>query len=163
MVEVVEVMWMRADRTNRTRIVAAVVACTMLAATAAPGWADDYGADRKRAGVDFGMGVATVGANLFYMPVKLCYALLGGVTGGLAFGLTGGNREVADRIWIPSMAGDYVLNPDQVAGREQIYFSGLRNVPPASARAAQQPPPAAGAASGNGTAAPSPAAEDDYF
>lgn len=72
---------------------------------------------------DAGMGTAAVLANVFYMPTKLVYAALGGVTGGVAYLLTGANYEIAERVWTPSMGGNYVLNPEQLRGNQPIYFS----------------------------------------
>jgi hypothetical protein len=72
---------------------------------------------------DAGMGTATVMANVLYMPTKLVYATLGGVTGGFAYVLTGANYQVAERVWTPSLGGNYVLNPDQLRGNQPIYFS----------------------------------------
>ena len=85
-----------------------------------PVWADaDYLEDA-------GIGTATVAANVFYIPAKLTYATLGGITGGLAYLLTGTNREVAERVWKPSMGGDYVLKGRHIRGEETIYFSAPR-------------------------------------
>ena len=72
---------------------------------------------------DAGMGTAAVVANIFYMPTKLVYAALGGVTGGFAYLLTGANYEIAERVWTPSMGGNYVFNPEQLRGNQPIYFS----------------------------------------
>lgn len=72
---------------------------------------------------DVGMGTATVAANLLYVPTKLIYATLGGITGGFAYVLTGANYQVAERIWTPSLGGNYVLNPEQLRGNQTIYFS----------------------------------------
>jgi len=73
---------------------------------------------------DAGMGTATVLANVVYMPVKLVYATLGGITGGFAYVLTGGNYTAAEKVWTPSLGGNYVLSPEHLRGQEQIYFSG---------------------------------------
>jgi hypothetical protein len=72
---------------------------------------------------DVGMGTATVAANLLYIPAKLVYATLGGVTGGFAYVLTGANYQVAERVWTPSLGGNYVLSPEQLRGNQPIYFS----------------------------------------
>ena len=72
---------------------------------------------------DAGMGAATVMANVLYMPTKLVYATLGGVTGGFAYVLTGANYQVAERVWTPSLGGNYVLNPEQLRGNQPISFS----------------------------------------
>jgi hypothetical protein len=53
--------------------------------------------------------------------------VLGGVTGGFAYVLSGANREVADGVWVPSLGGDYVLTTDMMTGREQVHFNGVRS------------------------------------
>ena len=73
---------------------------------------------------DAGMGTATVLANIVYMPTKLVYATLGGLTGSFAYLLTGGNYTAAEKVWTPSLGGNYVLHPEHLRGQEQIYFSG---------------------------------------
>ena len=72
---------------------------------------------------DVGIGTATVAANVFYVPAKLAYATLGGITGGFAYVLTGANYQVAERVWNPSLGGDYILNRSHLRGQETIYFS----------------------------------------
>jgi hypothetical protein len=72
---------------------------------------------------DAGTGTATVLANVVYIPTKLVYATLGGITGGFAYVLTGANYQVAEKIWVPSLGGNYVLSPDQLFGNQPIYFS----------------------------------------
>jgi len=104
--------------TTRTGVCAMAVAIVL--AAAAPALADD--AERTRN--DAGLGMATVLANLFYMPVKVGYAAVGGVTGGLGYILTGGNEKIAKRVWVSSLGGDYVLSSDMVSGDEKIQFSG---------------------------------------
>lgn len=88
---------------------------TLLLTRAAPSHADYLS--------DAGMGVLTVGSNVVYVPVKLSYAVLGGVTGSFAYVLTGANYQVAERIWTPSMGGDYVLTTGHLRGQEMIHFS----------------------------------------
>ena len=72
---------------------------------------------------DVAVGTATVAANVFYVPAKLAYAALGGITGGFAYVLTGANYQVAERVWNPSLGGDYILNRSHIRGEETIYFS----------------------------------------
>ncbi len=73
---------------------------------------------------DFGFGVASVGTNLLYFPAKLVYAVVGGVTGGLAYGLTAGDYEAAQHIWSPSIGGTWVVTPDMLRGREPFLYAG---------------------------------------
>ena len=100
--------------------VIAALAAVVLLSLPASALADDVG----RAKNDAGLGLATVLANVFYVPVKVGYAAVGGVTGGLAWALTGGNGQVAERIWVPSVGGDYVLTSEMVSGEQGIQFSG---------------------------------------
>jgi len=101
----------------RTMVVVAAVV-TSLGAQAVPAHAEGYP-------LDAGMGFAAVGIDLFYIPAKVVYATLGGLTGGFAYVLTGGNFETASSIWKPSLGGTYVVTPAMVAGEEPIYFSGV--------------------------------------
>lgn len=71
-----------------------------------------------------GIGAGTVVGNLFYVPAKIVYGVLGGVTGGASYLLTGGNTQTANTIWRSSLGGDYVLTPGMVAGQQPIHFSG---------------------------------------
>lgn len=72
-----------------------------------------------------GWGALTVASNLVYVPAKLVYAGLGGLTGGMALGLTGGDMTTAKQIWEPSLGGDYFLTPDMVQGQEGVSFAGV--------------------------------------
>jgi hypothetical protein len=73
---------------------------------------------------DAGWGALTVLTNVVYMPAKLVYATLGGVTGGLAFGLTGGSFSTAETVWVTSMGGTYVITPRMLQGEDPIAFVG---------------------------------------
>lgn len=110
---------------NSGRLVAAAVVAVLAAASVA----DARDSNTKEAGNDFGIGVVAVLANVVYMPVKVTYGILGGVTGSLAYVLSGANREVADGVWIPSLGGDYVLTTSMMTGREQVQFNGVRERP----------------------------------
>lgn len=73
---------------------------------------------------DLGFGVAAVGTNLLYFPFKLVYAAVGGVTGGLAYGLTAGDYEAAQHIWSPSIGGTWVVTPGMLRGSEPFLVTG---------------------------------------
>lgn len=73
---------------------------------------------------DAGWGSLTALTNVVYMPAKITYALLGGLTGGLAYGLTAGNYQTAETIWVTSMGGTYVITPRMLQGEDAIAFSG---------------------------------------
>lgn len=76
---------------------------------------------------DIGYGTLCVITNVFYMPVKVVYALLGLPVGGLGYVLTAGNSQVSDEIWGQSLGGDYVVTPSMLAGKEAIHFNGRPN------------------------------------
>jgi hypothetical protein len=71
-----------------------------------------------------GWGALTGLSNLVYVPAKLVYAGIGGLTGGLALGLTGGDMNTAQGIWEPSLGGDYFLTPGMIQGDESFSFAG---------------------------------------
>jgi hypothetical protein len=77
-----------------------------------------------------GYGAGSLLTNVLYIPAKLVYALLGGLVGGGAWALTGGNTQTANTIWRSSLGGDYVVTPDMLAGKEPIHFSGPTDTPP---------------------------------
>lgn len=121
---------MKTQRAKTTRAGFSAMALAAAALWIAPVAARAESSQAGKASSDFGIGVVTVLSNVGYMPVKVCYAVLGGVTGSLAYALTGGNRDVADGIWVPSMGGDYVLTTDMMSGDEEVRFSGLRKTAP---------------------------------
>ncbi len=123
-------------RTERRRLVAALAMAIALAA-ARPAAA----IDAPEYANDFGLGVGTVLCDLVYMPLKVVYATLGGITGGFAFVLTGGRTEIASAIWRPSLGGTYVLTPGMLRGDEQIYFSGTTEEPAVSPDERRTAPP----------------------
>jgi hypothetical protein len=108
---------------SRTSFTAAVLAASLVL-SAVPSEARD--SNSKEASSDFGIGVVTALANVVYMPVKVVYGVMGGVTGGFAYVLSGANRDVAEGVWVPSLGGDYVLTTDHMTGREQVHFNGVR-------------------------------------
>jgi hypothetical protein len=78
------------------------------------------------AGSEAAYGAGSAICTMVYFPFKATYAILGGVVGGGAYLVTAGNSRVADRIWRPSMGGDYVVTPAMLKGDQQIHFSGPR-------------------------------------
>jgi hypothetical protein len=71
-----------------------------------------------------GLGVGAILSNVVYMPVKIVYAAIGSVTGGLAYALTGGSYETAQNVWVASLGGTYVIVPDMLTGETPVEFSG---------------------------------------
>ena len=85
-----------------------------------------------------GIGAATLLANVGYIPAKTVYAILGGITGGAGYALTGGNQQTANSIWRSSLGGDYVLTPEMISGQTPVHFSGPTD-PPAAMPPASPP------------------------
>lgn len=65
-----------------------------------------------------------------YGAAKMAYAIGGGIVGGLAWAMTGGNMEVATSIWMPSMTGDYIVQPQHLTGEKHLYFVGVSTEEP---------------------------------
>lgn len=118
---------------SRTRNFAAAGLAALLAL--APVAAGARESNSKEAGSDFGIGLVAVLANVVYMPVKVVYSVLGGVTGCFAYVLSGANKDVAAGVWVPSLGGDYVLTGDMMTGREPVHFNGVRDTAPGRGKA----------------------------
>jgi hypothetical protein len=59
-----------------------------------------------------------------YGAVKSAYAIGGGIVGSLAWVVTGGRDDVAKSIWVPSMTGDYIVQPQHLTGEKTLRFVG---------------------------------------
>ena len=101
----------------RRMVIAGAIWCCVLGGWSEAARAESYGAQA-------GWGLAAVAATLLYAPVKIVYAGVGGMIGGIAFVLTGGNGEVFNRICSPAVGGTYLLTPAMLRGDEPIFFAG---------------------------------------
>ena len=81
--------------------------------------------EESSSGNEAALGAGSFFLTLVYAPVKLAYAIGGGIVGGFAWGLTGGDLEVAHSIWDPSVRGTYVITPEHLKGNEPVRFIGL--------------------------------------
>ncbi|GJL52698.1 MAG: hypothetical protein NPIRA01_39250 [Nitrospirales bacterium] len=72
-----------------------------------------------------GLGIGSGLLTLVYFPVKVVYAVLGGVVGGFTYALTGGDLETAKTVWEPSFHGTYVITPAHLKGDEAVRFYGV--------------------------------------
>ncbi|HYB13023.1 MAG TPA: hypothetical protein VEG67_06105 [Myxococcota bacterium] len=86
------------------------------------------------AGTNAGLQVGAFFTTLLYGPVKVCYAVVGSVVSGLAWGVTAGSSEVAWPIFVSAAYGDYVVTPDHLTGQRPLEFVG-RDTPAASTTA----------------------------
>lgn len=75
-------------------------------------------------GESLGYGLGSAVASLIYSPLKVTYAGLGLLTGGLGYLLSAGRTEVATSIIYPAVLGDYVITPAHLQGRAPVVFIG---------------------------------------
>ncbi len=71
-----------------------------------------------------GLQITSGALSLFYTPFKLAYATLGGIVGGFAYAVTGGNEVAAETIWGASLGGNYWITPAHLNGEQPLYFTG---------------------------------------
>jgi hypothetical protein len=64
-------------------------------------------------------------STLLYLPLKLAFAIGGGIVGGLAYAFSGGNEHAAKSIWDTSLYGTYIITPDHLQGNRPIRFLGV--------------------------------------
>lgn len=88
------------------------------------GFAQPVWAQTGNAVADAGLGVASFLVTIPYGAIKLVYAGLGTVVGGLTYVLSGGDINVAEVVWSRSVLGTYVLTPNHLVGNEPIRFIG---------------------------------------
>ena len=79
-----------------------------------------------------GLQAACWALTIPYGAAKMAYAIGGGIVGGLAWAMTGGNMEVAKSVWIPSMTGEYIVQPQHLNGEKHLYFVGASSEGPLS-------------------------------
>ncbi len=87
------------------------------------------------------MGAAAGLSTLLYLPLKVAFAIGGGIVGGLAYVFSGGNEHAAKSIWTTSAYGTYIITPDHLRGDRPIRFLGVADAsdapPPTSSPAAE--------------------------
>jgi hypothetical protein len=116
----------RADRSLRPagiRRFSKAVVCALAIAVATPSVSFAQEPPRS-AWAEGGLGLAAVVTSLFYSSAKLLYAGAGTLTGGLAFALTGGRKDVVAIIVNPAIRGDYIVTPANFLERRMPVFFG---------------------------------------
>ena len=104
---------MRNSKRLRNTLLVGLLGCAT-AAHAQPASADSE--------LKWGLGSAV--SSLLYAPAKALYASAGVLFGGIAWGLSGGDREVADAVMNPAVRGDYVVTPAHLRGDRKLAFIG---------------------------------------
>lgn len=82
-----------------------------------------------------GMQVAAGLSTLLYLPLKLAFAIGGGIVGGLTYVFTAGDEHAAKSVWNTSLYGTYIITPDHLEGNRPIRFLGVADLNEASAPA----------------------------
>ncbi len=94
----------------------------------------DGSGSTKATAKELGLGVGSVFASIIYSPLKVTYAGLGLLTGGVGYVVSGGRSDVANSIIQPAVRGNYVITPKHLSGKERVFFVGPRppqiNLPP---------------------------------
>jgi len=72
-----------------------------------------------------GMQVAAGLSNFLYLPLKLAFAIGGGIVGGLTYVFSGLNEKAAMPVWETSLYGTYIITPDHLQGDRPIRFLGV--------------------------------------
>ncbi len=78
----------------------------------------------KEVSKESGLGAAAALSSLIYSPVKLVYAVGGLVVGSLAWVFTAGDTNVADKVYVRSLRGTYVITPEILRGEQPLVFIG---------------------------------------
>jgi len=136
----------------RPRLVAILVTLAFCHLVIVPaGWAKEERSQDSAS--EAGLGAASVLLSIPYGAVKVAYAILGGITGGFTYALTGGNLKAAEAVWDTSLRGTYIITPEHLRGEKQIRFFG---VPPegGGTRARQEIPQADSAPASDAKPAP---------
>ncbi len=81
-------------------------------------------AEEKSPAGELGVGAVSFVATIPYGCIKLAYAGVGAIIGGLTYLLTGANADAAGRVWDQTMRGTYVITPSHLAGDEPVRFFG---------------------------------------
>ncbi len=97
---------------------ALLVSSAAIVVLAGPAYAEESTAREGGWGVLAGLG------TLIYSPAKVVYATCGLLFGGIAYGLSGGDRDVLDAVITPAVRGDYVLQPAHIQGQKSLEFFG---------------------------------------
>lgn len=132
----------RPCRTSSFKLVAVSLLLALCTVTMVPAaWSQESAAPSPSEGTEggsassAGMQAAAGVSTLLYLPLKLAFAIGGGVVGGLAYAFSGGNEQAAKSIWTTSIYGTYIITPDHLEGNRPIRFLGVADATDAPAPA----------------------------
>lgn len=114
------------------KLVAALMFLALCTVTMVPAaWSQDStstsssgsseGGNASSAGMQAAAGLST----LVYLPLKLAFAIGGGVVGGLTYAFSGFDESAAKKVWNTTLYGTYLITPDHLQGNRPIRFLGV--------------------------------------
>ena len=109
----------RAFTSQRRAVTIVIMVVLLIAVGGTAAIAEDSGSP-SGAGLQAASWLATVP----YGAAKVVYAVSGGLVGGLAWVMTGGNTDIAKAIWSPTMTGHYIVQPQNLTGDRPLHFVG---------------------------------------
>ena len=122
----------RPRKASSFKLVAVFLLVALCTVTMAPlAWSQESAASTSSANTEggtassAGMQVAAGLSTLVYLPLKLAFAIGGGIVGGLTYAFTGGNEQAAKSVWNTSLYGTYIITPDHLQGNRPIRFLGV--------------------------------------
>ena len=71
-----------------------------------------------------GLQAASWLVTLPYGALKVGFALVGGVIGGMTYAVTGGDLKAAQSVWTTAMYGTYIITPEHLKGEKPVHFLG---------------------------------------
>ncbi len=138
-------LFIRPRKASSFKLVAIFLLIALCTVTMAPlAWSQESAAPMSSANTEggtassAGMQVAAGLSTLVYLPLKLAFAIGGGIVGGLTYAFTGGNEQAAKSVWNTSLYGTYLITPDHLQGNRPIRFLGVVDSDDASASAPDQ-------------------------
>jgi hypothetical protein len=121
--------------TRRPRALSAqILAVVLMVTLSGPAWMPEASAEGARpegetASTGTPGGAALQAASWLvtipYGALKVGFALLGGVVGGMTYALSGGDTEAAQSVWKTTMYGTYIITPGHLKGERPIRFLGV--------------------------------------
>jgi hypothetical protein len=126
---------------RRQHLSVQVVAVILIVALLSPAWTPGAWAAGQPEGETASTGTPSGAAlqaaswlvTIPYGALKVGFALLGGVVGGMTYALSAGDTEAAKSVWKSTMYGTYIITPSHLKGERPIRFLGVPAQPPNSA------------------------------
>ena len=78
-----------------------------------------------------GLVAVSIISSVIYLPFKISYAILGGITSGFTYSLSlGKEAEYASNLANKCFTGDWYIHPNILTGAEELNYSGPDDITP---------------------------------